>query len=134
SVIQPAMADFVCEERVVWVDIEGIHLHLWSRDTFIKIGSKWGATMDIEENLVNSFAHKRLCIKANVAGNILENFKVIFKGRVYLVRAKELFAWTPSFIESKDSGYSSDDDSIHGFNNKSGDKRSADVGVVYKRS
>ncbi|GJS67185.1 RNA-directed DNA polymerase, eukaryota [Tanacetum coccineum] len=129
SVIQPAMADFVCEERVVWVDIEGIPLHLWSRAMFIKIGSKWGATMDIEENLVNSFAHKRLCIKANVAGNILENFKVIFKGRVYLVRAKELFAWTPSFIESKDSGYGSDDDSIHGFNNKSGDKRSADVGM-----
>ncbi|GJR94726.1 RNA-directed DNA polymerase, eukaryota, partial [Tanacetum coccineum] len=129
SVIQPAMADFVCEERVVWVDIEGIPLHLWSRDTFIKIGSKWGATMDIEENLVNSFARKRLCIKTNVAGNILENFKVIFKGRVYLVRAKELFAWTPSFIESKDSGYGSDDDSIHGFNNKSGDKRSADVGM-----
>ncbi|GJY51537.1 hypothetical protein Tco_0442384 [Tanacetum coccineum] len=84
-----------------------------------------------EENLVNSFARKRLCIKTNVAGNILENFKVIFKGRVYLVRVKELFAWTPSFIESKDYGYGSDDDLIHGFNNKSGDKRSADVGMDY---
>ncbi|GJX62020.1 RNA-directed DNA polymerase, eukaryota [Tanacetum coccineum] len=48
--------DFVSDGRVVWVDIEGIPLHVWSRDTFMKIGSKWGVTMDIEENLVSSFA------------------------------------------------------------------------------
>nr|GEV68229.1 RNA-directed DNA polymerase, eukaryota [Tanacetum cinerariifolium] len=56
NVIQAAKHDFVTDERVVWVDIEGIPLHVWSRDTFMKIGSKWGVTMDIEENLVSSFA------------------------------------------------------------------------------
>nr|GFC05017.1 hypothetical protein [Tanacetum cinerariifolium] len=53
--------------------------------------------MDIEENLVSSFARKRLCIKTKQADNILEKFKVIFKGKVYMVHAKELFAGPQSF-------------------------------------
>nr|GEX75748.1 RNA-directed DNA polymerase, eukaryota [Tanacetum cinerariifolium] len=50
-ILQLASSNFVSDERVVWVDIEGVPLHLWSHDTFIKIGSKWGETMDLEENL-----------------------------------------------------------------------------------
>ncbi|GJS49220.1 RNA-directed DNA polymerase, eukaryota [Tanacetum coccineum] len=130
NVIQAAKHDFVSDERVVWVDIEGIPLHVWSRDTFMKIGSKWGVTIDIEENLVSSFARKRLCIKTNVADNILESFKVIFKGKEYMVRAKELFAWTPCFLEYKESDYVSDDESFHGANNKSGGLRQEGVDLV----
>ncbi|GJW78885.1 RNA-directed DNA polymerase, eukaryota [Tanacetum coccineum] len=37
-----AQLDFVSKERIVWVDIEGVPLHLWSHATFTKIGSKWG--------------------------------------------------------------------------------------------
>nr|GFC37613.1 RNA-directed DNA polymerase, eukaryota [Tanacetum cinerariifolium] len=77
---------FVSDERVVWVDIEGVPLHLWSRDTFIKFGSKWGETMDLEENLGSSFDRKRLCIKTKVSDNILEKFKIIHNGKVYMYR------------------------------------------------
>nr|GEW32757.1 RNA-directed DNA polymerase, eukaryota, reverse transcriptase zinc-binding domain protein [Tanacetum cinerariifolium] len=48
-VLQAAIHDFVSDERVVWVDIEGVPLNVWSRETFLKIGKKWGETM--EENL-----------------------------------------------------------------------------------
>ncbi|GJV25965.1 RNA-directed DNA polymerase, eukaryota, partial [Tanacetum coccineum] len=78
-VLQSATHDFVSKERIVWVDIEGIPLHVWSRETFLKIGRKWGETMDIEESSISSFARKRLCIKTSMADNILESFKVIFK-------------------------------------------------------
>ncbi|GJY03253.1 RNA-directed DNA polymerase, eukaryota [Tanacetum coccineum] len=44
-----AQADFVSRERIVWVDIEGIPLHAWTRNTFLKIGSKWGDVLDLEE-------------------------------------------------------------------------------------
>nr|GFC62538.1 RNA-directed DNA polymerase, eukaryota [Tanacetum cinerariifolium] len=60
SVLQAATNDFISEERVVWVDIEGIPMHVWSRDTFLKIGKKWGEAMDIEESFDSSFARKRL--------------------------------------------------------------------------
>ncbi|GKD25665.1 RNA-directed DNA polymerase, eukaryota, partial [Tanacetum coccineum] len=115
--LQVATNDFVCDERVVWVDIEGIPLNVWSHATFLKIGKKWGEVMDVEENLGPSFARKRLCIKTNLTGNILESFKVIFKGKVYMVRAKELFTWTPRFLEYKDSDYISDDEASIGANN-----------------
>nr|GFB09367.1 RNA-directed DNA polymerase, eukaryota [Tanacetum cinerariifolium] len=74
--------------------------------------------MDIEENLISSFARKRLCIKTKQANNILEKFKVIFKGNVYMAHAKELFAWTPNFLDYKESEYISDNESLHGAKNK----------------
>nr|GEV57435.1 RNA-directed DNA polymerase, eukaryota [Tanacetum cinerariifolium] len=76
-------------------------------------------TMDIEENLVSSFAQKQLCIKTKQADNILEKFKVIFKGNVYMARAKKLFAWTPIFLDHKESEYISNDESLHGEKYKS---------------
>nr|GEX77070.1 RNA-directed DNA polymerase, eukaryota [Tanacetum cinerariifolium] len=100
-VIQLATHDFVTDERVVWVDIEVVPLNLWSRDTFLKIGKKWGESLDIEENIVSSFARKRLRIKTNRSDNILEKFKITHRGKVYLARAKELFAWTPIFLDCK---------------------------------
>ncbi|GKD68464.1 RNA-directed DNA polymerase, eukaryota, partial [Tanacetum coccineum] len=58
QVLQVVKQDFVSDERVVWVDIEGVPLNVWTRETFLKIGMKWGETMDIEENLESSFARK----------------------------------------------------------------------------
>nr|GEZ41557.1 RNA-directed DNA polymerase, eukaryota [Tanacetum cinerariifolium] len=69
-VLQAAIYDFVNNERVVWVDIEG-------------------------------------------ADNTLEKFKVIFKGKVYMACTKELFTWTPIFLDHKESEYISDDESLH---------------------
>nr|GEY71438.1 RNA-directed DNA polymerase, eukaryota [Tanacetum cinerariifolium] len=37
-----AIHNFVSDERIVWVDIEGVPLNVWSRETFLKIGKKWG--------------------------------------------------------------------------------------------
>ncbi|GKD24410.1 RNA-directed DNA polymerase, eukaryota [Tanacetum coccineum] len=112
QILQPAVHDFVSEERVVWVDIEGVPLKFWSRETFVKIGKKWGEAMDIEESLSSSFARKRLCIKTNLEDNILEKFKVVFRGKVFMARAKELFAWTPTFVEYKETEYISDDEGL----------------------
>nr|GEW96768.1 RNA-directed DNA polymerase, eukaryota, reverse transcriptase zinc-binding domain protein [Tanacetum cinerariifolium] len=118
QVFQAAKQDFVSDERVVWVDIEEVPLNVWTRETFLKIYMKWVETIDIEENLYSSFARKRLCIKTKQEDNILEKFKVILKGKVYMVRAKELFAWTLIFLDYKVSEYISDDESLHGAENK----------------
>nr|GEX48982.1 RNA-directed DNA polymerase, eukaryota [Tanacetum cinerariifolium] len=47
-----------------------------------------------------------------LAENILETFKVIFKGQIYMVRTKEIFTWTPCFMEYKDTDYNSDDEDV----------------------
>ncbi|GJR89741.1 RNA-directed DNA polymerase, eukaryota [Tanacetum coccineum] len=113
QVLQDAAHDFVSDERIVWMDIEGIPLNVWSRETFLRIGKKWGETMDIEDNFESSFGHKRLCIKTKHADSILEKFKIIFRGKVFMVRAKELFTWNPTFLDHKEMEYSSDDESVH---------------------
>ncbi|GKA93009.1 hypothetical protein Tco_0814995, partial [Tanacetum coccineum] len=85
-------------------------LHVWSRATFSKIGSRWGEVIDLEESSDDSFARKRICIKTSQEDNILERFKIIARGKVFILRAKELFVWAPSFKAAKEAGYCSDED------------------------
>ncbi|GJS94018.1 RNA-directed DNA polymerase, eukaryota [Tanacetum coccineum] len=110
--IKDAVEDFVSEDRIVWMDIEGVPLKAWSRETFIKIGKKWGETLDLEDNTATSFGRKRICIRTNHATSIFESFKIIVKGRVYMVRAKELFTWNPIFMIHKEKDYNSDVESV----------------------
>ncbi|GJU90435.1 RNA-directed DNA polymerase, eukaryota, partial [Tanacetum coccineum] len=138
--LKAATNDFVSSERIVWVDIEGIPLYLWSHATFSRISKKWGEVVDIEESVGSSFARKRICVKTSRVDNILETFKVVFKGKTFTVRAKELFSWTPSFLEYKEEGYISEDesalgdhnntaDSLQGHGGKGGGRESEDEGV-----
>ncbi|GJY68690.1 hypothetical protein Tco_0471672 [Tanacetum coccineum] len=56
------------------------------------------------------FARKRTCIKTSQEDNILERFKIIACGKVFILRAKELFVWSPSFKAAKEADYCSDED------------------------
>ncbi|GJZ78185.1 RNA-directed DNA polymerase, eukaryota, nucleotide-binding alpha-beta plait domain protein [Tanacetum coccineum] len=55
QVIQEVNPDFVSDERVVWLDIEGVPLYAWSRKSFDKIGNKWGEVLNIEDSYETSF-------------------------------------------------------------------------------
>nr|GEW55686.1 RNA-directed DNA polymerase, eukaryota [Tanacetum cinerariifolium] len=107
-----AHSDFVARDRIVWVDIEGVPLHAWSHKTFNKIGSKWGEVMNLEESTDDMFARKRICIKTKKEDNILEKFKIIVRGKIFIARAKELFSWSPNFKSINDHVYCSDEEPI----------------------
>lgn len=110
---QEVNQDFVSNERIIWVDIEGIPLNAWTRNTFARIGKKWGEMLNMEDSCDSSFNRKRVCIRTNHPTSILESFKVIIKGKVAMVRAKELFMWTPAFVDPKETVDSSDDESVN---------------------
>nr|GEX09150.1 RNA-directed DNA polymerase, eukaryota [Tanacetum cinerariifolium] len=74
-IIQDAVHDFVSDECIVWVDIEGVPLNVWSRETFIRISKKWGKMLDIEDNVDSSFGRKRLCVKTKQPLAIFKSFK-----------------------------------------------------------
>ncbi|GJY48713.1 RNA-directed DNA polymerase, eukaryota [Tanacetum coccineum] len=86
--LRNAQLDFVPRDRIVWVDVEGVPLHGWTSATFSKIGSKWGEVLDLEEGSDDMFARKRLCIKTSQEDNILDKFKIIIRGKVFIIRAK----------------------------------------------
>nr|GEU58643.1 RNA-directed DNA polymerase, eukaryota [Tanacetum cinerariifolium] len=79
-----------------------------------KIGTKWGEVMDLEESNDDMFARKRICIKTKQEDNILEKFKIIVRGKFFVIRAKDLFAWSPNFKNTNEPVYSSDDESAEG--------------------
>nr|GEZ49059.1 RNA-directed DNA polymerase, eukaryota [Tanacetum cinerariifolium] len=67
--------------------------------------------LDSEDNVDSSFECKRLCIKTKLPLSILKSFKVIFNGKVYMVRAKELITWSLILLGQKEMEYTSDEDS-----------------------
>ncbi|GKB88679.1 nucleotide-binding alpha-beta plait domain-containing protein [Tanacetum coccineum] len=110
SVLKQTSTEFVPEGRILWVEIEGVPFKLWSKNTFKKIASKWGEILDTEDQEEDGFYTKRLCIYSKLGNNIYENFKVIFRGKVFVLRAKEIPGWVPEFADEFDD----DDESEEG--------------------
>ncbi|GJY85864.1 RNA-directed DNA polymerase, eukaryota [Tanacetum coccineum] len=53
--------------RIVWVDVEGVPLKLWTMNTFKRIANKWGDLIDIDGFDDNYFHSKRLCLFTKVS-------------------------------------------------------------------
>nr|GEV13927.1 RNA-directed DNA polymerase, eukaryota [Tanacetum cinerariifolium] len=102
--------------KIVWVEIEGVPFKLWSKNTFKRNAAKWGELLDVDDQEEEGFHSKRLCIYSKSGTNIYENFKVILRGKVFLIRAKEVPGWVPEFVNDSD-----DDELDNGF--KDGDAK-----------
>nr|GEY36472.1 RNA-directed DNA polymerase, eukaryota, nucleotide-binding alpha-beta plait domain protein [Tanacetum cinerariifolium] len=74
------------DERVFWVDVEGIPSVAWTSKTFMKIAKKWGELVFTEDFDDNNLWRKRL---------------------VTVIRAREIIRWIPDFME-KENETSSD--------------------------
>nr|GEY34823.1 RNA-directed DNA polymerase, eukaryota [Tanacetum cinerariifolium] len=109
-----ASTDFTNEGRIVWVEIEGIPIKLWPGNTFKRIASKWGELLDIDDEDDRCFHSKRLCVYTKIGTNIFESFKIIFRGKVFWIRAQEVPGWAPDFVEESDNEDQSDDGSKDG--------------------
>ncbi|GJS08120.1 RNA-directed DNA polymerase, eukaryota [Tanacetum coccineum] len=48
--LEYASNTFVIDERVVWVDIEGVPMNVWTYNTFKKISAKWDDIHDEDDN------------------------------------------------------------------------------------
>ncbi|GJZ99205.1 RNA-directed DNA polymerase, eukaryota [Tanacetum coccineum] len=102
--------DFLSEE----VELEGIPLKLWSENTFKCIASKWGVLLHVDDLEEGCFYRKRVCITTTGTSNIFESFKLIYQGKAYWVRAKEVPGWVPDFVEQNDEENESDDENFEG--------------------
>ncbi|GJZ34484.1 RNA-directed DNA polymerase, eukaryota [Tanacetum coccineum] len=121
SQLKDASLDFNTDGRIVWVEIEGVPFKLWSGNTFKRIASKWGELLDVDDQEDTCYHSKRLCLYTRQDVNIFENFKIIFRGKVFWIRAKEVPGWVPDFLEE-----SNDDESD--VESKGGDPKTHDLG------
>ncbi|GJS19900.1 RNA-directed DNA polymerase, eukaryota [Tanacetum coccineum] len=86
---------------------------MWSDNTFKRIASKWGTLIHADSHEDGNFYTKRICINTNITSNILESFKIIYRGKLFWVRAKEVPGWEPDFMEDNDDDSDNDDDLIN---------------------
>ncbi|GJV15331.1 nucleotide-binding alpha-beta plait domain-containing protein [Tanacetum coccineum] len=106
SVLKDADIDFHCDKRIAWVETEGIPFKLWTENTFTRIASRWGVLLSVDDEEESCFHSKRLCVHTSNPRSISEDFKIIFRGKVHWIRAKETPGWVPDFAnEIRDEEY-----------------------------
>nr|GEV30073.1 glucose-methanol-choline oxidoreductase, FAD/NAD(P)-binding domain protein [Tanacetum cinerariifolium] len=123
SQLQQALMDFNIDGRITWVEIEGIPLKLWSDNTFKRIDSRWGVVLHVDDQEDGCLHRRRMCIKTKVDKNIFESFKIIFRGNIFWIGAKEALGWVHDLLEDNEEDYESD------WESKEGDVKGDDVGL-----
>ncbi|GKD83603.1 nucleotide-binding alpha-beta plait domain-containing protein [Tanacetum coccineum] len=82
SQIIEATTGFELEGRIAWVEVEGIPFKSWSGNTFSRIATKWGKLLDVDDQEETCFHSKRLCIYMKSSRSIVEEFKIIHRGKI----------------------------------------------------
>ena len=68
---------------------------------FTKIAGRWGELLYAEDPNDNNLWRKRVCLKTKMEEFIMDSFKIIIKGNVHGLRAREINGWNPEFIEDE---------------------------------
>ncbi|GJX05605.1 hypothetical protein Tco_0191521, partial [Tanacetum coccineum] len=62
--LKPWHDDFLVEERLVWLEIEGVPIRAWDNVTFKSMCNKWGELLFSDDSDTCNRLSKRLCIKS----------------------------------------------------------------------
>ncbi|GJS37253.1 nucleotide-binding alpha-beta plait domain-containing protein [Tanacetum coccineum] len=115
SAIKNASLEFQLTKRIAWVEMEGIPFKLWSSKTFGRIANKWGDLLDVDDEDDNCFHSKRLCIHTKMDRSISDEFKIIYRGLTFWVRANKVPGWVPDFNDDSDE---EDQDDNNGYDDE----------------
>nr|GEV70837.1 RNA-directed DNA polymerase, eukaryota [Tanacetum cinerariifolium] len=88
SVIKPWHDDFLVDERLVWLEVEGIPIHAWEHFVFQSICNKWGDLIFSDDSDMSNRLSKRLCIKSKHSELIFATIYVT--GKPQIVRMSSL--------------------------------------------
>ncbi|GJZ86282.1 hypothetical protein Tco_0657892 [Tanacetum coccineum] len=97
-----ATLDFHTDKRIAWVETEGIPFKLWTDNSFKRIAARWGELLSVDDQEDSCFHSKRLCVHTRYTRSISEDFKIIHRGKVHWIRAKETPGWVPDFEEENE--------------------------------
>nr|GEY51827.1 nucleotide-binding alpha-beta plait domain-containing protein [Tanacetum cinerariifolium] len=94
--------DFILEEMVMWVEIEGVLCKWWSKNTFKRIESRWGTLLNGDELEEGGLYSNMFCVCTKMKTILMESFKMVYGGKVCWVRTIEIPGWVPDFEEDSD--------------------------------
>ncbi|CAH1416909.1 unnamed protein product [Lactuca virosa] len=81
---------------MVWVEIDGLPLSLWTFQDFKKVVALCGAVLFYDEEEEDGIGTGRVCIKSSCFDLIKDQVIVKVEGVDYVVHVRELSAWTPN--------------------------------------
>ncbi|GJR98227.1 RNA-directed DNA polymerase, eukaryota, reverse transcriptase zinc-binding domain protein [Tanacetum coccineum] len=129
--LEPWYDDFVLNERLIWLEIEGVPIRAWHNDTFKSICRKWGEALFIDDSDSSNRFSIRLCIKSSHNSLIFASTTVKLNGVTYAYRVRELCSWTPNFapevVDMEEEGYVAEEEgSVENSSNADGGKVKAE--------
>nr|GEV12839.1 putative RNA-directed DNA polymerase, eukaryota, reverse transcriptase zinc-binding domain protein [Tanacetum cinerariifolium] len=92
--------DFVVDERLVWLEVEGVPIRAWDDAVFNSICNKWGEVIFSDDSDSSNRLCKRLCIKSKHSQLLFATIFVTLMKVTYATRVREFCSWTPTFADS----------------------------------
>ncbi|GKE62287.1 hypothetical protein Tco_1512654 [Tanacetum coccineum] len=90
------------EERVAWVEIEGVPCQWRSKNTLCRIASRWGNIINEDELEEGDYHSNRLCVRTKSNLAIFESFRLVYRGKSCWVRAIEIPGWVPDIEDNNE--------------------------------
>lgn len=89
--------NFVLLERLLWVDVEGVHIRAWSTYAFRKIIAKQGSISHLDVDLGEDVYKNRFCVLTSFQGIISEEVSIHVDGIFFTVQIKVAQGWLQLF-------------------------------------
>ncbi|GJV19995.1 RNA-directed DNA polymerase, eukaryota, reverse transcriptase zinc-binding domain protein [Tanacetum coccineum] len=78
------------EERLVWLDIEGIPLMAWSNDYIKRVARVWGEVVYMDDEEDDNMCSARVCVESIKKEIVMAHLEVDVEGKWYNIRVKEI--------------------------------------------
>nr|XP_043616324.1 uncharacterized protein LOC122588274 [Erigeron canadensis] len=90
--------NFVPDERMVWIEVNGVPKGAWHTKTFQDILEPWGKSIFYDCEWKEAFSVGKLCIMSQSKSYIFEELSVSMDDKVYNVWLKEFAPWEPNLL------------------------------------
>ncbi|PWA62359.1 RNA-directed DNA polymerase, eukaryota [Artemisia annua] len=100
---------FKVDERMIWVEINGLPLCAWGSNAFKRVASLFGKFMFFEVDQSAEMSQGKICILTNRHHFLSEMVNIEVNDEIFDVHVHELGSWSINIVDDLSSTYSDDE-------------------------